>query len=163
MTNKLTRMSVLTAAALILHIVEAQLPPLVPIPGVKLGLANIITVYAIFRFTPKETFMILFVRILLGSIFAGSLTALLFSACGGLFCYLCMLIMRKIVNEKQIWVCSVFGSAAHNTGQMLAALALYQSYSVLVYLPLLMLSGIICGLFTGLCVQAVIKRLDGIL
>ena len=137
---------------------EAQLPPLVPIPGVKLGLANIITVYAMFRLGPKDTLAILLVRIVLGSLLAGAVSAMLFSLAGALLCYLAMLVLRRILTEKQLWVCGVLGAACHNLGQILAAMLLYQTPGLIVYLPVLLLSGLVTGLFTGLVAQLLLAR-----
>ena len=152
-------MALLTAVALILFTVEAQIPPPVPIPGVKLGLANIITVYAMFTLGPADALCILFARVFLGSIFSGAMTTLLYSLLGGLLCYLSMLPLRRILTKKQIWVCGVFGAVAHNIGQTLAAIAVFRTLAVAAYFPLLVLSGIIAGLFTGLCAQFVVNRL----
>ena len=152
-------MALLTAAALILFTVEAQLPALVPIPGVKLGLANIITVYAMFSLGPRDTLSILLVRVFLGSVFSGAMSTLLYSLAGGMLCYCAMLVLRRVLTERQIWVCGVIGAVFHNIGQILAAAAIFRTTAVVVYLPLLMLSGIITGLFTGLCAQFLLQRL----
>jgi len=154
-------MALLTAAALILFTVEAQIPAPVPIPGIKLGLANIITVYAMFALGPVDTLCILLVRVFLGSVFSGAMVTLLYSLAGGLLCYLIMLLLRRLLTQRQIWVCGVIGAVFHNLGQTFVAIALFRSLSVAVYLPVLMLSGMITGLFTGLCAQLLIRRLDG--
>lgn len=159
MVKRLTKAALLTALALILFTAEAQIPPVVPIPGVKLGLANVVTVYAMFAMTPWEALAILLVRIFLGSVFAGSMGAILYSLSGGLLCWLIMLPLRKLLTEKQIWVASVFGAIFHNVGQTLAAMAILQTASVAVYLPILLLSGVVTGLFTGLCAQFAYTRL----
>ena len=155
----MTKMALLTAAALILFTVEAQIPAPVPIPGVKLGLANIITVYAMFVLGPRDTLCILLVRVFLGSVFSGTMVAFGYALGGGLTCYLVMLLLRRILTERQIWVCGVIGAVFHNIGQMAVALAIFQTLTVAVYLPLLMLSGIVTGLFTGLCAQLLVRRL----
>ena len=160
MTKRITTMALLTAAALILFTVEAQIPAPVPIPGVKLGLANIITVYAMFALGPRDTLCILLVRVILGSVVSGAMVTLLYSLGGGLLCYLVMLPLRKILTEKQIWVCGVIGAVVHNIGQTLVAIAIFRSLAVAVYLPLLMLSGIVTGLFTGLTAQYLLHRLQ---
>lgn len=162
-TKRITRLALLTALALILFTVEAQIPPPVPIPGVKLGLANIITVYAMFRFGPRDTLLILLTRVLLGSFVTGAVSALIFSLSGGLLCYLVMLALRRVLTERQIWVCGVIGAVAHNIGQILACVAVYQTTAVLAYLPPLLLSGIVTGLFTGLAATYLLKRLNGLL
>ncbi len=159
MINRLTRMGLLTALALIIFMVEAQIPPLVPVPGVKLGLANIITVYAIFTLGPRDTLLILLSRIFLGSVFSGQMMTFFYSLSGGILCYLVMLLMRKLVTRRQIWVCSVMGAIAHNIGQIIAAILLARTPALIVYLPVLLLSGLLSGAFTGLCAQLVVDRL----
>lgn len=161
-TKRLTKMALLTAVALILFTVEAQIPAPVPIPGVKLGLANIITVYAMFALGPRDTLCILLVRVLLGSMFSGTMSTLFYSLGGGLLCYLVMLPLRKLLTEQQLWVCGVIGAVCHNIGQILVAIVIFQTAAVAVYLPLLMLSGIFTGLFTGLCAQFLLRRLNHI-
>ena len=158
-TRRLTLMALLTAVALIIFTVEAQLPPQAPIPGIKLGLANIITVYAMFRLGTRDTLCILLCRIFMGSIFSGQMMTLFFSLSGGLLCFLVMLGMRKLVTEDQIWRCSVIGAVAHNVGQVLAAMWISGTASMIVYLPVLLISGVLAGLFTGFCAQFLLKRL----
>ena len=160
--KRITTMGLLTAIALIIFVIEAQIPPLVPVPGVKLGLANIVTVYAMFALSPRDTFMILMVRILLGSVFAGSLMSMLFSLGGGICCFLVMLFLRRILSPDQIWICSVIGAMAHGIGQMAVTVAVYRTGQLLIYLPVLMLSGMIAGAFTGMCAQLVVKRMNSI-
>ena len=86
--RRIARMALLTAIALTIFLVEAQLPPLAPIPGVKLGLANIVTVWALFALGPLDALLILLARVILGSVFSGQLMALLYSLSGGLLCWL---------------------------------------------------------------------------
>ena len=161
MTKRLTQMALLTALALIIFTVEAQLPPLAPIPGFKLGLANIITVYAMFRLGPRDTLLILLGRIFLGAVFAGAFSSLLFSLSGGILCYLAMLGLRRVLTERQLWVCGILGALCHNLGQMGAAVLVYNTAAVLVYLPPLLLAGMVTGAFTGLSAQLLLRRLGG--
>lgn len=156
--KRLTRMALLTAVALSIFIIELQLPALAPIPGIKLGLANIVTVYAMFALGPVDTACILLARILLGSLCAGQMMALFYSLAGGLLCYLVMFAVRRVFTLKQIWVCSVLGAAAHNVGQIIAAILITRTPALLYYLPVLLVSGIIAGVFTGLCAQFVVNR-----
>lgn len=158
-TKRLTRMAVLTAVALTIFIVELQLPNLTPVPGVKLGLANIITVYAMFALGPGDTLGILLARILLGSMFSGQMMSLFYSLAGGLLCYIVMLLMRRLFTLRQIWICSVLGAVAHNLGQITAAILITRTPALIYYLPILMVSGIIAGIFTGLCAQFVVNRM----
>lgn len=159
-TVRLTELALLTAAALILYVVELQLPNPVPIPGVKLGLANIITVYAVYHYRPGEVLMVVLVRIFLGSLYGGSMMTFLYSLAGSLFCLLGMLLLRKITDEKTIWLASVLGAVLHNLGQMTVAV-LIAGKGVLFYLPFLMTAGCIAGAFTGFAAQLVGKRLQG--
>ena len=161
MAKRLTTDALLLTAALIIFIVEAQIPPVVPVPGVKLGLANIITVYAIWRVGPKDTLLILLGRIALGSIFAGQMMSFLYSLGGGLLCFAAMLLVRKILKEDQIWVASVIGAVFHNIGQTLVAIAVFETVNVAYYFPVLLLSGLVTGLFTGVAAQALIRRMNG--
>lgn len=158
--KKLTRMALLTAIALILFLVEAQLPPLAPILGIKLGLANVITVYAMFVLSPGDTLLILLCRVFLGSVFSGQMMNLFYSLGGGLLCWLAMLVLRRVVSRRQIWVCSVIGAMCHNIGQILVAIWMTRTPSLIVYLPVLLVSGILTGLFTGLVAQFVLQRLE---
>ena len=159
-TKQLTRMALLTAVALGIHVAEAQIPPLVAIPGVKLGLANIITVYAAFSIGGGPAAMILIARILLGSMFGGGLMSLAYSLAGGLLCLLVTLVLRRILTNRQIWVAGVMGAIAHNIGQILVAIIVTGTPSIVSYLPVLMISGVITGLFTGLSAQAVVNRMN---
>lgn len=161
-TKKLTTVSLLTSMALIIFIIEANLPSLTPVPGIKLGLANIITVYAIFTLGPLDTFLILITRIFLGSIFSGNVSVLLYSLTGGILCYLAMLILSNFLTSKQIWICSVIGAIFHNIGQISVAILITNTPSLAYYLPILMVSAIISGTFTGLCTQYLVNRLNNL-
>lgn len=157
--RKLTHMAVLTAVALTIFVLEAQLPPLVPVvPGIKLGLTNVVTVYALFALGPGPTAMILLARVVLGSLFTGGST-IFYSLAGGVCCYLVMALLRLVMTEKQMWACSAFGAVAHNIGQLAAAALLAGTWGVFAYLPILLVSGAIAGLFTGLCAQFLLARL----
>lgn len=158
-TRDLTKAALLTATSLIMFVIESQIPPIVPIPGVKLGLANVITVYAMFALGPKSTLAILLCRIILGNIFAGQMVSFMYSLMGGLSCYAVMLIMSKIVTQKQIWICSVIGAIFHNIGQIAVAIFLTGTWTIIGYFPILMVSGIVGGCVTGLCAQYVVLRL----
>ena len=84
--KKLARLALLTAVALIIFIIELQIPNIIPIPGVKLGLANIVTVYAVYKYSAKETAAIVIIRVVLGSIFGGNIAAIMYSMAGALLC-----------------------------------------------------------------------------
>ncbi len=160
--RKITQLSLLAAAALVLYVIELHLPAPVPIPGVKLGLANIITLIALYRFRPCEAAVLVLVRVVLGALFAGGMSALLFSACGAAFCLGGLTILRKRLSLNNLPFYSVVGAMLHNTGQIAAALFIMRSPGVLAYLPILMVTGSVAGLFTGLCARAVERRLPAL-
>lgn len=152
-------MALLTAIALAIHVAEAQIPPLVAIPGVKLGLANIITVYAAFSIGGGAAAMILIARILLGSMFGGGVVSLLYSLAGGVLCLLVTLLLRRMLTWKQIWVAGLMGAIVHNIGQILVAILVTGTPAIVSYLPVLMISGVITGTFTGFAAQFVVNRM----
>lgn len=156
--KRLTELALLTAAALIIFIVELQIPNPFPIPGIKLGLANIITVYAVYRYRAHEAAMIVTVRLILGAVFSGNFLALIYSAAGSFLCMAGMLLLKKVIDEKHLWMASVLGAVLHNTGQMAAALLLMRTPQLIAYYPFLLVSGCLAGAFTGLCAQFVTAR-----
>ncbi len=159
--RRLCQLALLTAIALTIFVLEAQIPAPVPVAGVKLGLANIVTVYALFTLSPWDALAILLVRVLLGCLCTGQVTAILYSLAGGLLCFFAMLPLRRMLTRRQIWFCSAVGAIFHNIGQIVVAILLTGTPSLIVYLPVLLLSGIITGLFTGFAAQALVNRLGG--
>lgn len=150
-TKKLTTLSLLTALSLILFIIESAIPPLIPIPGIKLGLANIITLFILSQGSFRDAAMVLFVRIVLSSVFAGQAVYFLYSIAGGVCCLLAMAGMNWFLQKRFLYLTSIIGAIFHNIGQITAACLIVQSFSMTAYLPVLLLSGILTGLFTGLC------------
>ena len=156
--KKLTTMALLTAIALTIFMVEAQIPPLVPLPGVKIGLSNIVTVYAVFALGPGEAAAILFCRIFLGSIFAGNFSSILYSAAGGLLAILVTICLRRVLKKNQLWVAGCLGAVGHSIGQMAMAMVMTGTPSIAIYLPVMIAISIVTGLFTGLCAQVLVNR-----
>lgn len=156
---RLTTLGLLTAAALMLFVLESALPPLVPIPGIKPGLANIITLIVLQRYGIREAFPVLLCRILLSSFFYSQAISLAYSLAGGLLCLLTMWGIGSLLHNKYLYLTSIFGALSHNLGQLLAALLLTGSPAVLAYLPFLMVGGAVTGLFTGLCAHYALKYL----
>ena len=157
--RKLTELAVLTAVSLIIFVIELQIPNPFPIPGIKLGLANIITVYAVYHYKAHEVAAMVAVRLLLGAVFSGNFMALIYSASGAFLCLVGMLLLRRFIDEKHLWIASVLGAVLHNTGQMAAALIVTRTSQLLLYYPFLIVSGCLAGAFTGLCAQIVTTRL----
>ena len=157
-TKKLTLLGLLSAIALTIFMVEAQIPPLLPIPGVKLGLANIVTVFTVFAIGAKEGAAVLFVRVFLGAVFAGNFSTIFYSAAGGTLAILVTILLKKFLSPKQLWVAGVLGAIAHSVGQMAMAITLTATPGLAVYLPVMVAISIITGAFTGLCAQFLVNR-----
>lgn len=157
--RKLTTLAMFTTLAMIIFTVESAIPPLVPIPGIKLGLSNIITLVVLCRFTTKDTLLVLLARILLSSLLFGQAMSLLYSLAGGICCFLAMTLLHRILHQKFLFLISIIGAIFHNLGQLTVAYLVTAVPGVLSYLPFLLLSGIITGLFTGLCAQFTLQYL----
>lgn len=158
--KKLTLSAILTAVALTIFLVEAQIPALVPVPGIKLGLSNIVTMFAVFVLSGKEALAIMLVRVFLGAIFSGQPSTIAYSAAGGILALLCAIALKRILTTRQIWVAGCLGAIAHSIGQMAVAVLLTGTPQLLIYLPVMLLCSIATGLFTGLCAQVLVNRRD---
>ena len=154
----MTLLACLSAIALTIFMVEAQIPALVPIPGIKLGLANIVTVFAVFALGPGEAASVLFVRVFLGAVFAGNFSTIFYSAAGGACAIAVTILMRKILTHKQLWIAGCLGAIAHSIGQMAMAITLTATPGLAVYLPFMIAVSIVTGTFTGLCAQFLVNR-----
>lgn len=148
----------LLAAAFILSWIEYLLPSPVPsIPGIKLGLANIVILLGIFRLKKSEVLMILSARLILNALLFGNMISLLYSATGGILSFFAMLITYKL-SKKEIYV-SICGGIFHNIGQLCTACILLNSTAVFSYLPYLIISGTIAGAFNGFIVSKLNNKL----
>lgn len=156
--RKITLLAMLSAIALTIFMVEAQIPPVVPLPGVKLGLANIVTVFAVFALGAKEGAAVLFVRIFLGAVFAGNFSTIFYSGAGGACAIAVTILLKKVLKENQLWVAGCVGAIAHSIGQMCAAVLLSGTPGLAIYLPVMIAISIVTGLFTGLCAQFLVNR-----
>lgn len=159
-TRRITLLALLTAIALTIFMVEAQIPVPFPVPGIKLGLANIVTLYAVFVLGPADALMVLVARVFLGAVFSGQMMTLFYSLGGGLLAWLSMLLLARLLTKGQVWLCSPIAALFHNLGQLLVAASVLRSWAVLAYLPYLLIAGILTGLFTGLCAQVLIRHLE---
>ena len=156
-TRNIALCAVLAALALGLSTLEGLFPLslIVPLPGVKLGLANIVTVFALYQLGAGAALAILLTRCLLGGLFAGNVSAMLFSLLGGVTAMLVMIALRRC-RRLSVYGVSV-GGAAHNIGQMAAACITLGSTMVLGYLPFLLAVSLVTGTLTGF-VTALLMR-----
>ena len=157
--RRLCLAAILTACALILFVVEAQFPSLTTIPGVKLGLSNIVTVFSLYTLGPALSLAILLARILLGALLTGQISAILYSLAGGLPAFALCALLQRCIPLKQLWVVSIFGAVMHNLGQLLAAVLITATPSLFYTFPFLCLAALFSGLLTGLCAQLLLLRL----
>ena len=155
----LTRCAVLTALALAISVAEGLVPLsiLVPLPGLRLGLANLVTVFALCRLSGREALGILAARCLLGALVGGNLSALAYSLTGGLLALGTMWLLLHVPALSLFGVC-IAGAAAHNTGQILAASVVLGSPAVALYLPPLLLASIVTGAVTGAASILLVQR-----
>lgn len=159
-TQRLARAALLTALALGLSWMERFIPLqlLVPLPGIKLGLANLVTLFALYFLGGRMALAILCVRCLLGSLFGGGVTAFCFSITGGLLALAVMALARRL-SVLSVYGVSILGAAAHHVGQILVAVALLRSGYVVAYLPFLLLVAIATGFLTGAISSALFRAM----
>ena len=157
-TKQLARCAVLAALALALSYVEGMFPLPVPLPGFKLGLANIVTVFALYALGAAQALAILLVRVLLGAMFAGNASALIFSLLGGLAA-LGVMALLAYSGRLSVYGVSVGGAAAHNVGQVCAAMLTLGTSAPLAYLPVLLLVSLFTGALTGFIASLLLRAL----
>ena len=150
-TKKMTFLGLMVGYSLILYIIESYIPnPLIAVfPGAKLGLSNIITLISLIIFGIKDTFIILTVRIILSTIFTGPISYLLFSMGGAYLSLILMSICTKLKDLSVIGV-SIIGAIGHNIGQLLVASMIIENINMIGYLPFMLISSLITGMFIGL-------------
>ncbi len=159
--QKLTKLSLFAAVALAVYGFESLLPPLLPVPGMKPGLANIVTLLLLQRTNGKDTALVLLVRCLLAALLFGQAVSLLYSLAGGALCLLAEFLLFRLLQKKALPLISAFGGLSHNLGQLLIACLLTSSVAPLSYLPYLVIAGTLTGVFVGLCAHYLLKALPG--
>ena len=157
-TKKLTVMALTTALAMILSFVESQIPAFVAIPGVKMGLANIAVVFALYKLGWKEAVGISLIRVVLVSILFGTAASLFYSLAGAVLSLLGMRLLKKTGKFTEIIV-SVTGGVLHNIGQIAMACILLETDALKYYLPFLLVSGILAGVVIGVVSAILVKRI----
>ena len=157
-TKKLTVMALTTALAMILSFVESQVPAFVAVPGVKMGLANIAVVFALYRLGWKEAAGISLIRVLLVSVLFGTVASLFYSLAGAVLSLLGMGLLKQTGKFTEIIV-SVTGGVLHNIGQIAMACILLETDALKYYLPFLLVSGILAGVVIGVVSAILVKRI----
>ena len=158
-TRKIARMGLLVALSMILSYVESLIPAFVAVPGVKVGLANIVVIFALYTLGPIEALIVSLLRVILSSFLFGSVLSLLYSLSGALLSLGGMILMKKL-KIFSTTIVSVTGGVLHNVGQILVACLVLDTNVLIYYLPVLVLSGTITGAVIGIIASLVIKRLE---
>lgn len=158
MNRKIAYYGLLVALAFIFSYVESLFPINLGIPGVKLGLANLVVIVSLYLFGIREAAVISFIRIVLSGITFGSPAAMVYSLAGGVLSLLIMVIAKK-TNKFSTMGVSVAGGVFHNVGQIIVAMIVLETQSLIYYLPVLIISGLVAGVVIGILAAEIIKRL----
>lgn len=160
-TNRIVYIGLLVAQALVLHLFERMIPVPFIAPGARLGLANLITVIAIYTLdSKKDAFLVLFLRLTLSTMFGGNLSSFMYSAAGGILSFLAMVFVKEVFKDKvSIIGVSAAGAIFHNVGQLLIASSIVKNIGVMLYLPILSAMGIGTGIFIGITANYVVEHL----
>lgn len=158
-TRKIAYLGVFLALALILSYVESLIPFYFGIPGVKLGLTNLIVVVMLYCTGTKEAFGVSVARILLAGFLFGNLFSILYSLVGGVLSFIVMCLLKKTGRFHVISV-SVTGGISHNLGQLIAAAFVVETYDIFYYMPFLLIAGVATGFVIGMLAQEFILRFE---
>lgn len=161
MKNRVAYFGVFTALALIFSYVESLIPIQLGIPGVKLGLANLIIVIALYKMRLSEVFLLSIVRILLSGFLFGNYFSILYSLAGGLLSLAVMFLLKK-AGDFSVMGISMAGGVSHNVGQLVVAMMVVETFSVGYYLPVLLVAGLVTGFLIGVAAGEMLKRLVNI-
>lgn len=159
-TKKLITTAIITAFALVAFVIESAIPPVVPIYGIKLGVANIFTLFTLYTLGVKYAAAVLFIRITLGSLLTGQIMSFVYSLSGGLLSFILMILLKRFFSSDNLWVLSVLCAIAHNVGQLTTAVLVTLTPQIFYYLPVLIASAIASGAVTGVTSQLIIKRIS---
>ncbi|MEF9945938.1 MAG: Gx transporter family protein [Lachnospiraceae bacterium] len=161
MKSRVAYFGVFTALALIFSYIETLIPFQIGIPGVKLGLANLIIVIALYKMSLKETYLLSVVRVVIAGFLFGNLFSIIYSLAGGICSITVMWLLKRRESFSIIGVSAV-GGVFHNVGQLLIAMLVVESFSVSYYFPILMIAGIITGIIIGVVSKEMLKRLGNV-
>lgn len=160
-TTRMIYIGLLVAQALVLYLIESMIPVPFITPGAKLGLANLVTVVALYTLdSSKDVFLIVILRLILSSIFGGSVSTFMYSGAGAVISYFVMVFAKKLGKDKlSVIGVSAAGAVFHNVGQLLVACFIVKNIAVMLYLPILSIAGIGTGIFIGITANYLIKHM----
>lgn len=167
-SQKISIMGLFISIALVLNLIERMFPVPFGVPGAKLGFANIITIVCLMVFGYKDTFLVLISRIILGAVFGGGVSGFLYSVSGGILSFIMMVLLIQFVgNRVSLIGISVTGAFFHSVGQVIMAVILFQNIRLLGYLPMMLMTSILSGIFVGFVgerfrryLEVIVKRAD---
>lgn len=160
-TKHLIYISLLVATALVLHIIERNIPVPFMTPGAKLGFANLVTVIALYTLKHKcDVVKIIVTRIIMGTLLGGSVSGLMYGSMGALLSFIAMVSVKEILKDKVSMIgVSAAGAVFHNIGQVIVASLIVQNIGVMLYLPFLSIAGIVTGVFVGISANYTVEHM----
>ena len=159
-TRKLTVLSLSVALAMVFSFIETLIPPIVAVPGVKLGLANVVSVFLLYSVGRREAFTVAVIRVCLSSLLFGSVDSLIYSLSGAVLSLFGMILLMKLPIFSPLSV-SVVGGVLHNVAQIICACIIMENAAIASYLPVLIISGTVAGIFVGLLAVLLTSKLSG--
>ena len=159
MKSRVAYFGVFTALALIFSYVETLIPINFGIPGIKLGLANLIIIIALYKMSVKEAYVLSVVRVVLAGFIFGNLFSIIYSLAGGLLSLTVMTLLKK-TDKFSLFGISMAGGVFHNVGQLIVAIIVMENLNIAYYMPVLLISGLITGFLIGLVAGEMLKRLS---
>lgn len=162
MKNRVAFFGVFTALALIFSYIETLVPISFGIPGVKLGLANLIIVIALYKIPLREVYVLSIVRVLLSGVLFGNYFSIAYSLAGGLLSLTVMALLKKTGGFSVIGI-SIAGGVCHNIGQLVVAMIVVETFAMSYYMPVLLVAGLITGFLTGVVADQVLRRISDIM
>jgi len=160
-TKKIAYLGLLIALAFVFSYIEFLIPINIGVPGARLGLANLVIIVAIYTLNERDAFVLSMIRIVLVGFTFANLASMLYSLAGGVLSFMAMAIAKK-TKKLSITGVSVLGGVFHNIGQIIVAIWVVKTVSLVYYLPVLMVSGIVAGVAIGILGGMVTKRIKGI-
>ncbi len=154
---RLARISLLSALALIFGYIESLFPLPIPIPGIKLGISNVVILFAILKIGSREAFLIMLVKVLASSLLWGGMSGLIYSLSGGILSTTAMIAFKKHFSTIGL---SILGGMTHNLGQLTSAAIMLGTSSTFYYLPFLIISGLVVGAVIGTVCKLTITHLE---
>mgnify|MGYP002554665355 FL=1 len=162
MKNRVAYFGVFTALALIFSYIETLVPISFGIPGVKLGLANLIIVIALYKIPLREVYVLSIVRVLLSGVLFGNYFSIAYSLAGGLLSLTVMALLKKAGGFSVFGICIADG-VCHNIGQLVVAMIVVETFAMSYYMPVLLVAGLITGFLIGVVADQVLRRISDIM